>query len=127
MKSLSNNTIGAMALLLALGSWSATAPSGVSAITGSSASVAKATPTEELQRPPGDDELPTAQNHSRRDQASSEIKCWQYGRLIFNEHDWKMAGPGAPGGQLYSSSGSYTRLQLMPFGETFCMLKHGAR
>lgn len=122
-----NTAIGALALLLALSGWSATAPGGVSTTSHADSTLEKVEPAEELQRPPGNDELPTSQNKSMRNKANSVIKCWQYGRLILNENDWKLAGPVAHGGQLYSSSGRYSRLQLMPFGETFCTLKQGVR
>ncbi|GEM_PF-3765101 len=54
------------------------------------------------------------------------IKCWQWGRLIFEERNWQ------PGAQAFASlrgwvfkggSGGYDHLYLASFGETFCFIK----
>jgi len=128
LKSLSDRSATARALVLALGCWSAAAPGGVSAPAGSGADYDTVEPATNRQRPHGDREFPTSREASERNQADSVIKCWQYGRLILDEDNWKTADPGVPGPVLRADSGRFSRLKLMQFGDnTFCTLKHGAR
>ncbi len=128
MKSMSSKALSAFVLVMSFGTWTAVTPGGVSAPASSSTGTAKVVvPTDENQRPPGEDELPTAKNSSQRVRASSVIKCWQDGRLIFNEHNWKPAGQSGISDTLFNSnSDPHARLQLMQFGDTFCMLKDSA-
>jgi hypothetical protein len=117
-----------LALLLALGGWSGAAPGGVSSVTADAGPAYEPVqPAEERQRPAGDRELPTSREASQRNQTDAVLKCWQYGRLILDEPDWKAADPGLPGPVLQADNGPYARMKLMPFGDTFCTLKHDAR
>jgi len=84
-------------------------------------------PTEERQRPAGDREFPTSREASQRNRADSTLKCWQYGRLIVDEPDWRGADSATPGPVLHAEQGPYARMKLMRFGDTFCTLKHDAR
>jgi len=88
----------------------------------------KVEPTDERQRPPGDSELPMTQNNSKSPTASSVIKCWQYGRLIVDERNWQAARVETPESAAFrSESGSYNKLKLLHFGDTFCLMKQAAR
>jgi hypothetical protein len=127
LKSLFDKPAGALALLLATGCWATTAPAGVSALAAASADHEAIKPAGERQRPSGDRELPTTREASQRNQADSVIKCWQYGRLILDEPDWKGHASSLPGPVLESDNGRYARMKLMPFGNTFCTLKQGGR
>lgn len=82
----------------------------------------------EKQRPTtGDRELATLSADNGLDRgASSVLRCWQNGRLIFEEKDWRpsRAGAGLPGPILKSSEAQFDTLRLSGFGnETFCYLK----
>ena len=128
MKSLSDRPASALALLLALGCTSATAPGGVSAPAASGAVSDTTEPSSQRQRPPGDREFPTSRESSERNRSDSVIKCWQFGRLILDEDNWKTTDPGIAGPVLHADSGRFSKLKLMQFGDhTFCTLKHGAR
>ena len=84
----------------------------------------KVEPAEERQRPPGDRELPATQNGAKHYEASSVIKCWQYGRLIVDERDWKPSRENIPGSTIFhSQNGRYSKLRLLHFGDAFCLMK----
>jgi len=127
LKSRSNRSAGALALLLGLGCWGSVAPGGVAAPAAAGSAYETVQPAEERQRPAGDRELPTSREASQRNQTDAVLKCWQYGRLILDEPDWQGADPGLPGPLLQADNGPYARTKLMPFGDTFCTLKHDAR
>jgi hypothetical protein len=113
LKSRLNNVAWAAIALLS-GAWSTGVLSGVSEI---------ATSHEQQRRPSGSAELATAQN-TRLDRTSSAIQCWQYGNLIIDESDWHASGNISGSGPiLYSSRGRFSKLRLMPFGDTFCIMK----
>jgi len=117
-----------LTLLLVLGCWSSATPGGVSAQAAADAVYESVAPAHERRRPAGDRELPTSREASQRNKADSVIKCWQYGRLILDEDNWKISDPGVPGTVLYADSDRFGRLQLMQFGDnTFCTFKHGPR
>jgi hypothetical protein len=81
---------------------------------------------QEKQRPPGDQKLPAASGSSGAERATSELRCWQYGRLIFEEKNWRPSrnGPGMPGPVLRSSDPQFDTLRLSSFGnDTFCYMK----
>ncbi|MCB1787528.1 MAG: hypothetical protein H6953_06740 [Chromatiaceae bacterium] len=82
---------------------------------------------DELQRASGKQELPTSVDKSQRNASDSVIRCWQNGRLIVDERDWKTRGNDLSGPELYSNSGKHGKLRLMQFGETFCALKYDIR
>ena len=123
MKSQLDRTTALLALLLAIGAWSPWTTAGVSApaVEGEHRSA------DEAHRPPSDRELTTSREDSGRNRSDSVIQCWQKGRLILDERNWRSAGTGVPGPVLHSSDGRFARLKLMQFGETFCTLRHGAR
>jgi len=123
-RSATGSTTG-LALLLALGCWGGAAPGGVAAP--GDAPYDAVAPAEERQRPAGDRELPTSREASQRNRSDATLKCWQYGRLIVDEPDWKAADAGLPGPLLQADNGPYARMKLMPFGDTFCTLKHDPR
>jgi len=82
----------------------------------------------EKQRPTtGDQELATVPADNGLDRGvSSVLRCWQNGRLIFEEKNWRpsRAGAGLPGSILKSSEARFDTLRLSSFGnETFCYLK----
>jgi hypothetical protein len=82
----------------------------------------------EKQRPTtGDQELATTSVSNGSDRGvSSVLRCWQDGRLIFEETNWRpgRAGAGLPGSILKSSDAQFDTLRLSAFGnETFCYLK----
>lgn len=113
--------------LCILGLVSTVALAGVSKMGGTSAGAAQTVPGGEPQRAPGDTELPTSLDKSKRNQSDSVIRCWQEGRLIFDERNWNAAEEAAAGPVLYSTGGSHSNLRLMQFGDTFCTLKYGPR
>ena len=126
MTSQSNKTAAALALLLALGHWPLCAPAGVYAPAADPRNSAHRL-ANERQRPPGDRELTTSRANSVRNRSASVLQCWQKGRLIFEDRNWRSAGMGMPGPVLYSSSGPFARMKLMRFGEAFCTLKDHPR
>lgn len=79
----------------------------------------------EKQRPTtGDQELATTNGVDRG--TNSVLRCWQHGRLIFEEKNWRpsRASAGLSGPILRSSDARFDSLQLSEFGnETFCYLK----
>jgi len=99
----------------------------VAAPAGAEATNEAVQPADERQRPAGDRELPTSREASQRNQTDAVLKCWQYGRLIVDEPDWQAPDAGLPGPLLRADNGPYARMKLMPFGDTFCTLKHDAR
>jgi len=127
LKSSSNRSAPALALLMVLGLWGSAAPGGVSARGATGVGYDPVEPAGERQRPSGDREFPTSRETSQRNRSDSVIKCWQYGRLILDEPDWKAADPGTAGPVLHAEQGPYARMKLMQFGHTFCTLKQGAR
>ena len=117
------------AVALLLGAWTAVALGGVSSTDLPESEEVKVVPSGDRQRPAGDRELAAVEVRGRDGRARAVMKCWQEGRLIFEELDWESAGAkdlGA-GPVLRSHAGDYGRMQLMAFGETFCYLKHQPR
>lgn len=54
----------------------------------------------------------------------SELKCWQNGKLIFDERNWYSDRAAFPGVQLKSQGSEFDTMWLSNFGaETFCYLK----
>jgi len=99
----------------------------VSAVAGAATAYDAVPLGEERQRPPGDREFPTSREASQRNRAESVLKCWQYGRLILDEPDWRAADSASAGAVLHAAEGPYGRMKLMQFGHTFCTLKQDAR
>ena len=124
MKSQFDRTTAVLALLLVLGASSPVITAGVSVPAGESRNGIGHQGAREAQRPPNDRELTTSREASDRNRSDSVLQCWQKGRLILDERDWRM---GPPGEQLRSSGGRFGQMNLMRFGETFCTLRHGAR
>lgn len=55
---------------------------------------------------------------------TSELKCWQGGRLIIDELNWVPDGVKLPGIMLRSQGGNFDVMWLTNFGdETFCFLR----
>lgn len=125
MTSQCNKTAAALALLLAIGSWPLSAPAGVYAPAAEARD--NSLHPSVNQRPANDRELTTSREASGRNRSGSLMQCWQKGRLIMDERNWRSAGMGLPGPVLYSNSGPYARMKLMRFGEAFCTLRYGAR
>lgn len=125
MTSQFNNSAAALALLMALGYWPLSAPAGVYA----PAAEARYNSMQQSanQRPPNDRELTTSREASGRNRSGSVMQCWQKGRLIVDERNWRSSAMGIPGPVLYSNSGPYARMKLMRFGEAFCTLRYGVR
>jgi hypothetical protein len=82
---------------------------------------------EERQRPKGDrGELPVGGGVEGGPGVHSILKCWQKGRLLFEEKNWRptaKAMAALPGPVLHSTDGRFDSLHLGDFGETFCFLK----
>lgn len=81
----------------------------------------------ERQRPVGEKELPRPHTSVSPGAAESAVKCWQNGRLIFEERNWRASTGPLPGTAMVSGSNGGGRLQLMPFGETFCFYKQASQ
>lgn len=126
MKSLSDRSAAAFALFLVWVSWSSFASAGVSPLATEGRNDT-AVPSNERHRPSGDRELTSSREASERNRSESIIQCWQKGRLILDERDWKAGSRGIPGPELHSDSGRFARLKMMQFGETFCILRHDVR
>ena len=128
MKSRSDRSASALALALALGCASTAASAGVSSLAAARTDYDPPQATGDRQRPPNDRELTTSRKASERNRSESVIKCWQFGRLILDEDNWKLPDPGIAGPVLHADTGRFSRLKLMQFGDhTFCTLKHGPR
>ena len=126
MKSTLIKTAGYGAVALSLGLLSVTASGGFTSLNARQASVAEPHGGEQ-QRPAGDRELPASRDKSPRYDARPVVKCWQEGRLIFEEHDWHGGTGILPGPVLRSTAGDFGTLHLSDFGETFCIIKNDPR
>ena len=99
---------------------------GVSSIPEGNAATYSLASNEPATRTDGPDrELPTQLNRSQRNDSQSIMQCWQRGQLIVDERDWEVASrPSGDGQQFKSTAGTFGKLQLMPFGETFCTYRY---
>ena len=85
----------------------------------------KVIPSEERQRPGSEEELPTSQATNRPRTGAPTVKCWQEGRPILEEWQWLPAGQAGSAVTLVRPTGGSAKLQLMDFGETFCVFQYG--
>jgi hypothetical protein len=85
----------------------------------------KVIPSQERQRPGSEEDLPTSQATSRPRTGAPTIKCWQEGRPILEEWQWLPVGQAGSAVTLVRPNGGPAKLQLMDFGETFCVFQHG--
>ncbi len=81
----------------------------------------------EKQRPMEMDRENTAglNNKTRTSQQTDSIlKCWQYGRLLFEENNWRKGQFGSSNGKMFNGITEYGKtFSIVNMGDTVCYIR----
>ena len=84
-------------------------------------------PVVEKQRTVEEDRENTAgmkKSHRTVSHKKSVIKCWQYGRLLFEEENWRKGNFNKTNNKVFNGMTNYGKpFSLIGMGETFCYIR----